>query len=166
MTNIDTAASFVASAAGRNDLILVDPWYYGVSFNRYYNGATPWITVPSIEFREFHRFDLFRDAMVRADQAAPANEVIDAIRNTLARGNALYVISQSSLWKMQPGALLPPARIPADGWRAPAYQTEWTALVGSALSRHTLRREPLQPPSPLAGYYENVRVTRFSGWRD
>ena len=29
------------------DLVVVDPWYYGVSFSRYYTGTARWLTLPS-----------------------------------------------------------------------------------------------------------------------
>lgn len=38
MTNVDRIAQHLAGHAGPRDLILVNPWFYGISFHRYYQG--------------------------------------------------------------------------------------------------------------------------------
>src|SRR5437867_1564821 len=41
-TNVDLIAQYVHTAAQPGDLILVNPWYVGITFNRYYRGPVPW----------------------------------------------------------------------------------------------------------------------------
>ncbi len=45
-TNLDAIAKTLASRAELRDLIVVQPWYCGVTFCRYYRGTTPWVTLP------------------------------------------------------------------------------------------------------------------------
>ena len=47
-SNIDVVAKRVTELAKPVDLIVVAPWQYGISFNRYYKGAARWITLPKI----------------------------------------------------------------------------------------------------------------------
>jgi hypothetical protein len=42
------------------DLIIVYPWYYGITFARYYHGGLPWETLPPLGDYRFHRYDLLK----------------------------------------------------------------------------------------------------------
>ena len=50
MTNVDLVASRLQAIGRPGDIILINPWYPLVSFNRYYRGPVPWMTVPSLGF--------------------------------------------------------------------------------------------------------------------
>jgi hypothetical protein len=39
MTSMDLVASIIEQEARADDLVILNPWYLGVSFNRYYQGA-------------------------------------------------------------------------------------------------------------------------------
>ena len=43
-----TLAQKIATDAKPSDLIVLAPWQYAISFQRYYHGSTPQITLPSI----------------------------------------------------------------------------------------------------------------------
>ena len=72
-TNIDLIAAQLREQAGPNDLILVYPWYCGITFNRYYHGAAPWTTLPALSDPRIHRYDLLKEKLAarRPDQAGP-----------------------------------------------------------------------------------------------
>ena len=44
MTNLDLMASTLEAEARPDDLIVVLPWYCGITFQRYYRGPAPWIS--------------------------------------------------------------------------------------------------------------------------
>lgn len=46
MTNLDFVAQRLNREAGKEDLVLVHPWFCGVTFNRYYTGSAEWLTLP------------------------------------------------------------------------------------------------------------------------
>ena len=48
ITNINLIAAILNDKAGKEDLIVVSPWWPGVSFHRYYHGAAPWTTLPDL----------------------------------------------------------------------------------------------------------------------
>src|SRR6185295_17447396 len=56
-TNMDQVVAALGSPSPA-DLVVVTPWYYGVSFNRYYRGPAPWSTLPPLEDKSLHRPDL------------------------------------------------------------------------------------------------------------
>src|SRR5439155_1013525 len=56
-TNVDLIAQYVHTAAQPGDLILVNPWYVGITFNRYYRGPVRWMTLPPMEDLTVHRSD-------------------------------------------------------------------------------------------------------------
>jgi hypothetical protein len=53
-SNAKTVARNLEQHAGPHDLIVVNPWTYGVTFNWYYRGIAPWVTVPRIEDHRIH----------------------------------------------------------------------------------------------------------------
>src|SRR5437899_633264 len=59
-TNVDLLAASLGERAAKDDLIVVTPWYMGITFERYYRGAAPWKTVPPLESHSFHRYDLIK----------------------------------------------------------------------------------------------------------
>jgi len=59
-TNIDIVARTVAARAASTDLIVVAPWQFGVTFQRYYRGPASWVTIPSIADHQVHRYDLIK----------------------------------------------------------------------------------------------------------
>jgi alkanesulfonate monooxygenase SsuD/methylene tetrahydromethanopterin reductase-like flavin-dependent oxidoreductase (luciferase family) len=168
MTNVDVAAGAISNRAQPGDLVVVVPWYVGVSFDRYYSGQVPFITVPRISFHRFHRYDLIAAEMQRQDQVGTLESVTEQIRATLADGKTLFLISDGPIWTLnEPEKLLPPVNIARDGWKAPVYHRQWSAIVGSALRNHA------DSISPQAGDrlhrvsgYENVQLTVIRGWHD
>lgn len=168
MTNVDVAARAIASEAQSNDLVIVVPWYLGVSFARYDSGSTPMMTVPNIRFHRFHRYDLIAEEMQRDDQTRTLESVIEQIHATLAGGNRIFLVSDGPVWKLrEPQILLPPANIATEGWRSPLYHQQWSALVGSTLREHADSISPqILDSLNQAGGYENVRLTIIRGWHD
>src|SRR5262249_11862248 len=59
-SNMDLIVSVLHERADARDLIIVQPWTFGVSFDRQYAGSTPWTTVPPLADHRFHRYDLFK----------------------------------------------------------------------------------------------------------
>ena len=45
-TNIDLVAARLNKLVAKEDFVIVTPWYYGISFERYYRGPGDWVTVP------------------------------------------------------------------------------------------------------------------------
>src|SRR5262249_4197184 len=78
-TNMDLIATRLSSEVTPDDYVIVHPWYFGVTFGRYYKAAAPWTTLPPLEDHGVHRFDLLK---VKMQTKYPIAPVIDRISST------------------------------------------------------------------------------------
>ncbi|HAO79532.1 MAG TPA: hypothetical protein DCQ92_11265 [Verrucomicrobia subdivision 3 bacterium] len=166
-TNGDRLAAQVAGNAAPEDLIIVHPWYYGVTFNFYYHGAAKWTTLPPIADYRFFRYDLIKEQLQTPDAIGPVLERVEA---TLRAGHRVWVV----------GELPPPstgARVPVDppvapngpsGWLDEPYSIAWGKKLGYLLQQHatslTLLDDASNDSIPV-NPSEKMTLTVASGWR-
>jgi hypothetical protein len=74
-----------------NDLIVVSPSHFGISFNYHYQGQTPWVTVPPLSDHRVQRNDLIMAAMQNSAVMGPIER---QIQNTLRSGGVVWLIGQ------------------------------------------------------------------------
>jgi hypothetical protein len=89
MTNVDLIADAIATNAAPDDLVVVFPWVCGITFQRYYQGETPWITWPDFEEHVVHSHDRVAEKM-KLGEAAIRPE-LGRVEETLRRGNAVWI---------------------------------------------------------------------------
>src|ERR1700724_1060855 len=164
MTNADLVARRLASMAAPDDLVVVSPWYYGVSFDRYYRGPASWTTLPDLAEHDVHRYDL-----VKAKLAAPhpIDDVLAAAQRTLSGGHRVWLVGQLRL--PPPGqvpAVLPPAPASPAGWHDFPYVESWALQLGAMLRAHAgaVARVPVPSPDPVSPL-ENMTLAVATGWR-
>lgn len=136
-TNADLVATKIEQVAQKSDLVVVTPWYDGISFDRYYHGPGEWLTIPDLSFHKFHRYDLVKAQMVLLDQAEAVRPVMDRITRTLNAGHRVWLIGPSSL--LNPDQEVPdlqPAPDPKWGWHDEMYTLAWTARLTQFLQLH------------------------------
>jgi hypothetical protein len=165
MTNVDRVARYLEESAGPEDLILVNPWFYGVSFHRYYQGEAKWMTVPGIEDHQIHRYDLLKARMASPE---PLGDVARAVRRTLRSGRRVWLVGNL---ETPPDGGPPPVWGPAPkgspwGWRDAPYTGSWSLQVGALLRQRSVRERridltDLGPVNP----FENLSIHEFRGWR-
>jgi hypothetical protein len=163
-TNIDLAAAQVWQAAKSNDLVVVYPWYFGISFNRYYKGPAPWTTLPALSDLRFHRYDLVKESLA---SQAPIQAVLDRMGQTLSSGNSVWIVGK--LPEAQFGETQPPDLPPAPGsqwgWYDVPYIHVWGRQAEHFLALHALRRSLVATDSGAeVSRYENAPVTVAWGW--
>ena len=160
LTDIDVIAHKLEQDAGPNDLIVVNPWHFAPSFDRYYHGSTPWITVPTMSEHRVHRYDLMKSKMIEPD---PLSDVRSAIQQALQSGHRVWVVGGAR--PLDPNMpRLGPAPNPYFGWAG--YMSFWSMEVGSFLSEHAAGGEVVVEPLPGVNDGENVPLLVASGWRD
>jgi hypothetical protein len=137
-TNIDVIAARVGELAKPDDLILVHPWYCGVTFNRYYKGQARWTTLPPLSDWRLHRYDLVKEKLAATE---PIKPVLDQIAQTLGAGNRLWIVG--NLPPAEPDEKvtpdLPPAPEGPSGWFDVPYSYVWgrqADLFITAQGRH------------------------------
>jgi hypothetical protein len=163
-TNVDVSAQVLAREADKEDLILVYPWFVGITFNRYYTGETPWMTIPRIDFLAYHRFDVDMQAM--KDPEGAIEPVLEAIGRTLENGHAVWLVG--AFPEVRPNIVaqpIPPAPSKEYGWYDGAYNWRWGMRASWFLRAHARHMTPL-PQSPKAYVNEDFQVYRFSGWKE
>jgi len=137
LTNIDIIAQKLTTLSNERDLILVHPWYCGVSFNRYYHGKASWLTFPPLEDYRLHRYDLLKDKLASKDAIQP---VLDQIKQTFFNGGTVWMVGD--LPTPQPGEsgvpTLPPAPDGPMGWFDEPYSHVWGRQGFDVIQRHAL----------------------------
>jgi hypothetical protein len=166
-TNIDLIADQLNRMSKPGDLVVVDPWYLGISFERYYHGAATWTTLPSVDDHKVHRYDLIKSAMMLPDQDQVVASVRDQIQATLKSGHQVWLVG--TFVPPKPGFVvptLPPA--PNDTgqpWYCDPYYRMWSAKLGyymgvCAANTETLALDKAGPLVPV----EDFQLMRFQGW--
>jgi hypothetical protein len=170
-TNVDRVARQVASAAAPGDLVVVDPWYFGVSFNRYYRGTARWVTLPDLPDHRIHRYDLLK---VRMAARHPIDDVLEAVAATLRSRHRVWLVGgykalrpNDDLSFLQPLPELPPAPHSPDGWHDRPYTLAWSRELTVFLELHAARLEPMAiPAGERANPLEDLPLTVAGGWQE
>ena len=137
-TNIDIVAHKLEEIAAPKDLIVVSAWQYGIAFNWYYRGATPWVTLPMITDHQIHRYDLLKAKMM---SSSPIEDLLDLISRTLASGNRIWFVGGIRVLRDGEEPLsLPPAPNSKFGWNNLAYMESWRQQLGAFLRTHIARK--------------------------
>ena len=168
LSNIDSLAARTTREAAPEDLIVVTPWYHGVTFARYYRGATPWTTIPPIAFQPYHRYDLVKEKMMMPDQHAPVAPLELQIGAALRSGRRVFIVG--SLPVIQPNTkplILQPAPLPGNQWPQDFYERQWSSMIAYFLQIHATEiRVLLKPESnSRVSEFENDALVVATGWR-
>lgn len=162
-TNVDLVAAHLARAAAPHDLVVVNPWYCGVSFARYNRGPAPWVTLPPVGDHRMHRYDLLMSFMSRRDALLP---LLQRVESTLRGGNTVWVAGAFD--PPAPDETLtapPPAPDPVTGWADAPYLSYWSKQFGQLLATHSeVVEDHLWVDGPTSGY-EALPLRAFRGWR-
>jgi hypothetical protein len=168
LTNIDLVAEKIESTARSGDFIVINPWEPSITFQRYYKGDTPWMTVPPFPFTKIHRFDEVKKAMMMPDPADAVAPVISRMEATLRAGGRVWLIGGAQFIPAGATPLaLPPAPQSRYGWQNIAYYEMWSEDVGYFLQTHAVNASIVDVPTggPVSEY-ESPPLVVVSGWRE
>ncbi len=160
MTNLDRVAEILKTEARPDDLILVSPWYLGISFAHYYSGATPWLSVPEISDRTLTRYDLVKELMTRPEAV---RATADRVQETLTRKGRVWLVGELPFIAGNPAPLVPPVAPSSPlGWSEREYQFLWSREVAHRLQDHASNRSRV-PTDELGAVspFENPPLYRF-----
>jgi hypothetical protein len=164
-TRVDLLANRLEKIASPGDLIVLNPWFLGITFRAYYHGAAAWTTIPPLEDLRIVRYDLLALQMQNPDALAA---VLPRIAETLRSGHLLWWIGSFELVKedrIPPP--LPPAPLPSSGWYDMPYLVRWTEQASQFVERGTteIRVENVPSPNPVNGL-ENPGLLVIRGWSE
>jgi hypothetical protein len=141
-TNVDLLTKQLMAKATPQDYVVVTPWYLGISFNRYYQGAAAWDTLPPVADHSVHRYDLVPAA---AEISRASQPVLNRIGNTLQTGHRVWIVGWMS--------------VPAPGRRA-------ASEAGRFISEHSQSFAPLEVKAGRSiSDYETDSLLVASGWK-
>jgi hypothetical protein len=165
-TNGDLLAGQISPLAQREDLIIVNPWYFGLTFSRYYRGTAPWTTMPGFEDYRYHRYDLLK---LKMQEEYPAQPVLYRVAETLRSGHKVWLVGSLPMVNLAMG---PPRDLPLPpngpwGWLDEPYTQTWGAQLYYLLATHTQRVDRVPGSAtgavnPLEDMHSLVVAT---GWR-
>jgi hypothetical protein len=163
-TNMDVLATKLQTLSSKGDLIVVCPFYYGVSFARYYRGNAPWLTIPEMDDHRTHRYDLFKARMTQDDPLSPT---LQKMTRTLSEGHRVWLVGElDSPRRGQIPRPLPPAPASRYGWSESAYQSAWSQMAAFTLQTHRTSLERVDLGLDTAvNPYEDVPLLVAQGWR-
>ncbi len=163
-TNGDLVAALISQRALPNDLIIVHPWYYGISFAHHYRGTAPWTTLPPLADYRFYRYDLLKAALQKTKAIEP---VLEKVKTTLSSGHRVWLVGQIPTPQSgTPPAVLPPAPHGPQGWADQPYSDVWGAQLSYLLMRHITNAALLiNSSNNFVNPMEDMALIRTSGWR-
>lgn len=162
MTNVDAIAATLAREARPDDLVVVFPWYCGISFARYYRGSAPWITLPDFASHTYHEHALVAEKMQRRETAVAGE--LARVEQTLRAGHRVWIAGPL----VAPGPGQPPRPLPRpdEPQRAAYYLENWEQQLGALLRTHA--RDVWNVPLPELGplnRWEGLPLLVAEGWR-
>ena len=162
-TNIDVVANKLETLISSGDLVVVNPWYLGITFDRHYRRAAAWTTVPPMARPELHRYDLPKEKVTSRDVMHP---VLESIRGALTTGHRVFWVGQLLLPESG-NVRVDPHHAPQApwGWNDWPYYESWGLQAGHLLKSGAMSgAEVALPMHRRASPYESASVFVFSGW--
>jgi hypothetical protein len=164
MTNLDVIAATISKDARPDDLVVVLPWYYGISFAHHYRGATPWITLPAFDDHRFHFFTTLAEKMRRGDAVGAE---LERVARTLQDGGRVWVVGTPSV--PPPGETAAPPAPATDLATAPPagdYEEAWERQLGGLLRDRGRDTWKVQLADVgRVNVWENHPLLLVEGWR-
>ena len=161
MTNLDLVAARLQAEAGPEDLIVIHKWFCGVTFNRYYHGQAPWLTVPPMDDYRIQRYDELRERMRAKD---PLKAAVARAADTLASGHRLWLVGWF-VFNGQPPVRPEPPQGP-QGWQEAPYEEAWAQQFAYLVVTRAGKLETFDDGATGSiSPYENLPVYLAQGWR-
>jgi hypothetical protein len=165
-TTVELIAENLEKNASPDDLILINPWYYSITFQRYYDGSTPWMSVPPLEFFKFHRYDLIKEKMQAPTQVEIVQPLFEEINETLRNGNTVWICGGVDFVEEgQVPPILPPAPHPEHGWAEELYANLWALHVGFHFQQYATNVQWIDFTNQPVSTYEDPPLGVVRGWR-
>jgi hypothetical protein len=164
-TNLDIVADRLENLTAPEDLILLTQWQCGVTMQRYYQGRTPWMTIPPVQ--DF-RFQSHQPIIAHMQAEAPLQPILTQAERVLKSGHRVWLVGGARfLREGQSAPVLPRAGTAADGWRgSETFYPVWIMQVTQFLGQHLTQARLLSFPAtgPVAPF-ESLPVGVVEGWK-
>jgi len=163
-STVDQVAHQLDEQARPGDLVVISPWYAGLTFQRYYHGPAPWIMLPNLApERMTDGYPEVHDKFLTLSTPAAVQPELARIRSTLEAGGRIWWVGL--IQKLPPDApplTLTAAPDPEYGWAESAYNESWRQLAFAEARKVGITTRDVTPPRPLiVSPHETPRVYLF-----
>jgi len=172
MTTIDSIAHDLGRVVREGDLVVVTPWYIGISFDHYYHGSAEWMNLPDVNRDRRHLG--YRELIGRVMPLPPPvaiRDELEKIEQVLVAGNRVWWVTAIEVSpEGAPPLVLVGAPDPRYGWSEWAYGSAWQQLAfahmqaaGATMQIRTAPRSTLVNPheNPYVYVFEPSKVLRL-----
>ena len=162
-TIIDRVAARLSADAQPGDLVVVYPWFYALTLDRYYHGPAEVVTVPPLEDRTLHRYDLVKKRMLEEHAIAP---VLDRMHAVLEAGGQVWLVGSFS--STPPGRGRPRLGTPpraGTGWSVGPDMWLWSTETGDFIGTHATSGRLVYEPEEGVAPNERPTLAVVKGFR-
>jgi hypothetical protein len=164
MTNVDLIAKKLSTEVAPEDFVVVNPWYCGITFDRYFKGAARWDTLPPLVDHSTHRFDLVSEQLQKPDALQP---VFDQMTAALKSGHRVWIVTKPGFAPAYHAA----AESSSDWSNRPYAQTRamgiWSAQCEDFIATHCRKfRQVYRTTDYPVNPAENLQLCVAGGWLD
>lgn len=163
-TNVDQLAKKANALAGKNDLVVVAPWQFGITFGHYFTNPCPWTSVPPIADHAGERYDLLLAQMQNTNAMLP---VLTGVGETLRSGHSVWIAGGIVEADGTNAPVPPPPPLPHTGWNETPYRFSWFSQIGWFVRRHSLDIQCLDAgTNEDVNLIEQLPLYKVTGWKD
>ncbi len=160
-TSLDYIATDLPELQRPGNLIIISPWFYAITFQRYYHGPAEYLTIPPMDFIKYQKYEQIIPAMQNVHAMDP---VLQRIAATLKSGHDVILLGDFEYpdSNTTPPKLLPPAPSAQSGWEDSPYYFSWRDQITFFLKSHTAGWKRIKAPVKGISGYEHPNV--FALW--
>lgn len=167
LTNVDIAARAIQNEAHPGDLVVVSPFFYGLTYARYHTGPAEWTSIPPFGHLGVHRYDLLKTEMSRPDPADTLAPIQSRIATTLGQGHRVFFLGQ---WLTPEASTVaaPKPQIIAGDYRGHVgeFFDYWNSETVQFITAHSAKVTPLVLKTRFpVSEYERVELVVAEGTR-
>ena len=131
LTTTDLIARDLGEATQPGDLVVVTPWYVGITFGRYYQGPAEWTNLPDVDHIDHHLgYEELKEKVMPLAADVGIEKELQKIESTLARGGKIWWVGpMKPLSPGQAPLVLSGGPDPKYGWRESAYMSSWQQIA-------------------------------------
>jgi hypothetical protein len=163
-TNMDRITRVLDLNVKNGDLIIINPWYKGITFNWYYRGTAQWVTLPIINDHRTHRGDLLKEKMICE---RPLDDLYALVEKTLRESRRVWLAGDTRPpFDTAVPPSLPPAPLSRFGWQNGVYTDTWALQFCLFLDRHSVKTLNFNVPvkNGVSGF-EDASLLMAEGWK-
>jgi hypothetical protein len=163
-TNIDLICNRLSRIENRGDLVLISPFFYGITFQRYDRGPAKFVAVPGIDFLAYCKLDLLNKSIQDPGAMTP---ILGEMAETLRSGHAVYLVGDyfKPNYDQTPPPTVGTAPNPVLEWNAgPLFN--WPEEIADLAGHHAKSTRELDVPLQGISGYERPGVRVVTGWVD